>query len=260
LGSGSSGNAMVVETREGRLLVDAGFGIRELERRLRAVGVSPSALDAVLLTHEHGDHCRAARRLAQRYRLPVYASAGTLFGAGLRGLERAIEIRPGQAFELLGLLCEPVLLPHDAHQPVGVVLEDRSGRRLGLIADCGRLAEPAWSRFLDLETLVVEANHDLEMLRTGPYPWALKRRVAGPLGHLSNREAADGVASLAGDRLRQVVLYHLSRTNNLPALARAALSEELVRVGCHAQLVLTEQHATTAWLQVDPELTRPGGT
>lgn len=250
LGSGSSGNALLLETREGRVLVDAGFSLRELERRLRGVGVSPSTLRAVVLTHEHGDHCRGVVRLARRFRIAVYATRGTFAGHALRTLERTVEITPGAAFELCGLLCEPVLVPHDARQPVALVVEDRSGQRLGLLADCGSRSDAVLERFADLDTLVIETNHDLDMLRTGPYPWALKRRIAGARGHLSNTEAAGGVERVLSDRLRRVVLYHLSRTNNVPALAEDAIGERLERAGSLAEVMLTEQGRASSWFEV----------
>ena len=142
------------------------------------------------------------------------------------------------------------MIPHDASEPVGFVVEDPCGRRVGLVADVGCRTSLAWGRLRDLDVLIIETNHDLDMLRNGPYPWALKQRVAGRHGHLSNREAAEGLPELVGDRLRWVVLYHLSRTNNLPALAAAAIGETLDREGCPAQMAVTEQDRPTPWLEV----------
>ncbi len=252
LGSGSGGNAVIVESGPHRLMIDAGFSCREMVKRMKRLEFDPSTLGGLVLTHEHNDHCRGAQRLAKKLKLPVYGTAGTLDGAGLRGeaLEGAVEIRSGEPCEVAGFVVEPFLLPHDAAEPIGVLVEDRQGRRLGLVADLGCRTSLAWGRLKDLDVLVLETNHDLDMLRNGPYPWSLKQRVAGRHGHLSNREAAEGLPELVGDRLRWVVLYHLSRTNNLPALAAAAIGEALDREACPAHLALTEQDHPTPWLEV----------
>jgi phosphoribosyl 1,2-cyclic phosphodiesterase len=252
LGSGSGGNAVVLESGSRRLLIDAGFSCREIVKRMKRLDFDPAMLDAVLLTHEHQDHCKGARVLLQKLKLPVYGTAGTLEGAGLRGQAAAAggELRSGVAIEVGGFVVEPFMIPHDASEPVGFVVEDPCGRRIGLVADLGCRTSLAWGRLRDLDLLILETNHDLDMLRNGPYPWSLKQRVAGRHGHLSNREAAEGLPELLGDRLRWVVLYHLSRTNNLPALAAAAVGETLDREGCRAQLAVSEQDHPTPWLEV----------
>lgn len=252
LGSGSGGNAVVVQSGDRRILVDAGFSCRELVHRMALLGVDPKTLSAVVLTHEHQDHCRGIRQLAKRFKLPVYATAGTLEGMGLKGevARSAVVMRSGEPVEVAGFSVEPFALPHDAREPVGLVVEDGDGCRLGLVADIGHATRLAWGRLLDLDVLVLETNHDLDMLRNGPYPWSLKQRVAGRHGHLSNREAADGLPELISDRLRWVVLYHLSRTNNLPGLAASAIGEVLDRERCSAQLAVTEQDHPTPWLEV----------
>ena len=248
LGSGSKGNAVVLESGRRRLLIDAGFSCRELERRMRAVGIEPSTLEALVLTHEHSDHARGAELFSLRYRLKVYATAGTLAEVPLR--------RPGETLasgtrcEVGGFLVEPFAIPHDAREPVGLVVEDGAGHRLGLAADLGSATRLAWGRLRDLDLLILETNHDLEMLRSGPYPWSLKQRVAGRHGHLSNHQAAEGIPELVGDRLRSIVLYHLSQTNNLPGLAAAAIGEALDAVGCRAQTVVADQDHPTPWLEV----------
>ena len=252
LGSGSGGNAVVLESGSRRLLIDAGFSCREMVKRMKRLDFDPATLDAVLLTHEHQDHCKGARVLLQKLRLPLYGTAGTLEGAGLRAQAAAAggELRSGVPIEVAGFVVEPFMIPHDASEPVGFVIEDPCGRRIGLVADLGCRTSLAWGRLQDLDLLILETNHDLDMLRNGPYPWSLKQRVAGRHGHLSNREAAEGLPELIGDRLRWVVLYHLSRTNNLPALAAAAVGETLDREGCSAQLAVSEQDHPTPWLEV----------
>ncbi|HEX6865261.1 MAG TPA: MBL fold metallo-hydrolase [Thermoanaerobaculia bacterium] len=254
LGSGSGGNAVIVESGKHRILLDAGFSCRELVKRMKLLDFDPQTLGALVLTHEHQDHCRGADRFAKKYRLPVLATAGTLAGTPLRDEARkgAVTLRSGEPREVAGFLVEPFGIPHDASEPIGMVVEDPCGRRVGLVADVGCRTSLAWGRLYDLDVLILETNHDLDMLRNGPYPWSLKQRVAGRHGHLSNREAAEGLPELMGDRLRWVVLYHLSRTNNLPALAAAAIGEVLDREGCPAQMAVTEQDHPTPWLEVQP--------
>jgi phosphoribosyl 1,2-cyclic phosphodiesterase len=252
LGSGSGGNAVVLESGRHRILIDAGFSSRELHRRLALVEILPDSLSALVLTHEHVDHCRGAARFARRYRLPIFATAGTLreVRLGDDAAAGATVLRSGEPCEVAGFQVEPFLLPHDAREPIGAVFEDGDGRRLGLVADCGTHSHLAWARLRQLDVLVMETNHDLDMLRNGPYPWPLKQRVAGRHGHLSNREAAEGLPELMCERLRWVVLYHLSRTNNLPVLAAATVGEALAREGCGARVEVTGQHQPSPWLEV----------
>lgn len=254
LGSGSAGNAVVVESGRARLMIDAGFSCRELEARLAAIDVPPATLDAVLLTHEHEDHIRGAVRFARRHGVPVCASSGTLDALALGEDPPPVRIlRSGALSEVGGFVVEPFGLPHDAREPLGLVLEDRFGRRVGLVADLGTRSRLAWGRLSGLDALVLEANHDLDMLRNGPYPWPLKQRVASRHGHLSNRDAAEGLRELAGDRLGIVVLYHLSRTNNTAALALATVSEELARIDSVARVCVASQERPSGWLLIGGE-------
>jgi phosphoribosyl 1,2-cyclic phosphodiesterase len=252
LGSGSGGNAVVVESHGFRILIDAGFSCRELEKRMHEVGVEPSTIRALLLTHEHEDHVRGADRFARKHRLPVFLTAGTRIGTAL-GEEvaaRVERVQSGRPFEVGPFAVEAFDIPHDAREPVGFVLQDPAGRRIGLVADIGCRTQLAWGRLAALDLLLLETNHDLEMLRSGPYPWSLKQRVASRHGHLSNREAAEGLPELLSERLRAVVLYHLSRTNNLPALAASEIAGALAREGCAAEVVISNQFAPTSWLEV----------
>lgn len=253
LGSGSRGNAVVIEHDGCRLLVDAGFSCRQIEERLAELGVHPASLGGVVITHEHADHARGLDVLARRYQLPVWATEGTLDECrGLSGKVRsgARVLASGAPVEVAGFEVEPFAVPHDAREPVGLVIRSAAGHRVGLVADLGSRSRLAWGRLVDLDVLILETNHDLEMLRNGPYPWSLKQRVAGRHGHLSNRDAAEGLPELLNDRLRWVVLYHLSQTNNLPALAAAEIGEALAREGAPAAMALTEQDRPTPWLEV----------
>jgi phosphoribosyl 1,2-cyclic phosphodiesterase len=252
LGSGSAGNCLVVESAGRRILIDAGFSCREVEARCRRVGVAPETLEAVVVTHEHNDHSLGADRLARRLGLGVYATEGTL-----KALHWSRDARPrlhaiaaGWPYEIAGFEVEVFPVPHDATDPVGVVITDRAGDRIGLAADLGCWSRLAAARLQSVDLLVLETNHDLEMLRRGPYPWVLKQRVAGRHGHLSNQQAAEALPELVCDRLRSVVLYHISRTNNEPALAVDAVTEALDRAGSTARVTLTEQSRPSSWMEV----------
>lgn len=258
LGSGSAGNAVVVESEGGRLLIDAGFSCRQLEKRFEKVSGHPLEIDALLLTHEHQDHCRGLPVLWRKHAFRAFATEGTFRKIELdaeRPNERTV-IRSGEPFEIQNadgevvFRVEPFALPHDAREPVGYVVEDAAGCRLGLAADLGCRSQLAWGRMQNLDALIIEANHDLQMLRNGPYPWHLKQRVASRHGHLSNREAAEGILDLYDDRLRKIVLYHLSRTNNLPALAAQAMGDKLTAAGAEADIIVTRQDEPTAWMDV----------
>jgi phosphoribosyl 1,2-cyclic phosphodiesterase len=251
LGSGSAGNVLVVECGGRRLMVDAGFSCKQIEHRLGLVGLDGDGFDGIVLTHEHQDHCRGAARFARRHGLTVHATAGTLEALEFFEVDFPTSVlRSGVVEEIGSFAVEPFAVPHDAREPVGLVVEDSSGNRIGLAADLGARSQLAWGRLRELDALVLETNHDLEMLRSGPYPWPLKQRVAGRHGHLSNREAAEGVPELLCDRLRWVVLYHLSRTNNLPVLAAEAVLEALDREGSPARICVSEQTQPSAWLQL----------
>ena len=184
LGSGSSGNAVVVESGSHRILLDAGFSSRELVRRMGSLGFDPKTLSAVFVTHEHQDHVRGADAFAHRFKLPLYATAGTLDNVRLRDKVRCrtIVLRSGEPVAAGGFVVEPFLLPHDAQEPVGFVVEDPFGRRVGLVADLGCRSRLAWGRLCDLDVLLLETNHDPAMLAASAYPAWLKRRIGGQHG------------------------------------------------------------------------------
>jgi phosphoribosyl 1,2-cyclic phosphodiesterase len=232
LGSGSSGNALVVECDGERLLVDCGFGPRALATRLKAVGIAPESITALLVTHEHVDHAQGAERAQKKWRWPVFASAGTL--DALRDVEprwrRPVSPRAATIHE--GFSIESVAVPHDAAAPLAFVLTaTRSGARIAVAHDLGAVPAPLLERFAHCDLLCLEANHDPVMLRDGPYPAALKARIRGGKGHLSNDEGAGLAASLVHPGLKSVVLLHLSAVNNTPEVAERSVSATLRRAG-----------------------------
>jgi phosphoribosyl 1,2-cyclic phosphodiesterase len=186
LGSGSAGNVLVIESGDRRLMVDAGFSCKQIEHRLGLVGLDGDGFDGIVLTHEHQDHTRGAARFARRHGLTVYATAGTLEALEFPAADFPTSVlRSGAVQEIGGFAIEPFAVPHDAREPVGLVVEDSYGYRVGLAADLGARSQLAWGRLRELDALVLETNHDLEMLRSGPYPCSLKQRCAGRHGHLS---------------------------------------------------------------------------
>jgi phosphoribosyl 1,2-cyclic phosphodiesterase len=252
LGSGSGGNALVVEAGDGwaltRVLVDNGFNLRQLGRRLARVGLGLRDLDAVVVTHEHADHVGGVARFARRTGLPVYCSQGTAEAAELASVGvRVHALRAGETVGVGPLAIEPYAVPHDAAEPLQFVFSD-GDRRVGLLTDTGE-STPIIVAALDrVHALLLECNHDAAMLRGGCYPVFLKARIAGSLGHLSNEQAAEILASIDRSRLGWIAAAHLSKQNNTPALARAALAAVL---GCaDAEVAVADQDDGLGWRDV----------
>lgn len=249
LGSGSEGNALVIEAVDGlwptRVLVDNGFNLRQLRRRLARAGLSIDAIDAVVVTHEHSDHAGGVAALARRRRIPVFATAGTAQACGLTA--RGCDWRPlkdGAIVGIGGLSVRPYAVPHDAAEPVQFVFSD-GAVRLGLLTDIGSATDGVVAALAGLRVFILECNHDAEMLRTGPYPYSLKSRISGERGHLSNAQAAQLLARIDRRLLQSVIAAHLSRSNNRPALARAALARVL---NCgDADIAVADQDEGLSW-------------
>jgi phosphoribosyl 1,2-cyclic phosphodiesterase len=231
LGSGSSGNATVVQARCGtqlvHLLVDCGLGIRELDKRLGAAGMMADQIDAIFVTHEHGDHIGCARQLAVRERIPVYMSGGTYAAIGAPDFHGLLRLAcDGETIELGSLQVRPFTVPHDAREPLQLTCSDGDAR-LGVLTDLGHVTAHVLQQLAGCGTLLLECNHDEAMLMASSYPPFLKRRVGGAYGHLANAAAAAVAQSLLASGLRQVMAAHLSEQNNKPELAREALATAL---------------------------------
>jgi len=232
LGSGSSGNSTLVEASQGitstRLLVDAGFSVRELVKRLARAGCEPQDIDAVFITHEHGDHIGCALAFSARYRIPLITSRGTWRAVGSAGFESTLLhiARDGEALPLGDMELQPFAVPHDANEPLQLVLSD-GALRLGLVTDLGCAPDEVAKALANCQALLLECNHDEELLRTGRYHPALKKRILGSHGHLSNIAAANLLTRCLHKGLKTVSAAHLSEHNNTPDLARAALAEVL---------------------------------
>lgn len=248
LGSGSKGNAVVLEADGGRILVDAGFPARTLARRLAAADIPPESIGAVVLTHEHGDHVSGACSAARSWGWRVYATPGTIAATpGLPAL-RPHPIATGEPVTVDGLQLHCVRTPHDAQEPIAIVAEAvTTGARVGIAYDIGHVPMALEQALRGLDALILEANHDDEMLRTGPYPVVVQDRIAGAHGHLSNRAAADVARRVAHRGLRYVVLAHLSQHNNTPEVARATVDGAMRTTAFRGSLTVAHQDAVTSF-------------
>jgi len=243
LGSGSAGNSTLVEGTRGRLLIDCGLSARETARRLEQVGCEPRSIDAVVISHEHGDHVRGAARFSRRFGVPVRTTISTARAAGLAEPDVAglIHTEAGRPFTVGDLEVRPFSVPHDAVDNVGLIVEC-GGTRLGYATDLGHPSTLVMETLRDCDVLVTEANHDPDLLREGPYPWSVKQRILGRHGHLSNNEMAEVVAGVATARTRHLFLAHMSETNNTPALALAAGRRALEAAGrCGVEVHVARQ-------------------
>lgn len=228
LGSGSRGNAVLIECGETRVLIDAGFSPRELAARLAATGVPPQSIRACVITHEHTDHVRGACAGAERWGWALHATEGTAAACPALLAADARTFEPGASFSVGGLELRTVPTPHDASDPVAVVATSaRSGARVGVCYDLGHATDPVRVAMRELDLLVLEANHDEAMLRVGPYPPSVQRRIASRRGHLSNGAAAKLAREAASFNLKHVVLAHLSESCNDGALAARTVSDAL---------------------------------
>lgn len=249
LGSGSKGNGLLVCTGKSLVLLDCGFGLKDSVARLARLGVAPEQLNGILVTHEHGDHIGGVARLARKFDLPVWLTHGTLRSqpGAFAGISQLHEIDPHQAFSIRDMEIMPYPVPHDAAEPVQFVFGD-GARRLGVLTDVG-CSTPHIEAMLDgCHALVLECNHDTQMLTNGDYHYRLKQRVGGRLGHLSNQESAGLLASVDVSRLQHLIAAHLSEQNNTPELAVAALCEVL---GCAADWVgVATQQEGFDWREV----------
>ncbi|WP_163558601.1 MBL fold metallo-hydrolase [Halomonas sp. NO4] len=248
LGSGSKGNATLVSDGETWLLVDCGFGLRETERRLARLGVHPRQLDAVLVTHEHGDHLRGVGPLARRYGVPVHLTPGTWLAGRLGEVPCHHWITPQSPFAIGGIRVAPVTVPHDAREPVQFRFT-AGARCLGVLTDLGHASDHVAEAFAGCDALVLECNHDVQMLAEGPYPPRLKRRVGGRWGHLANAQAAGLLPRLGLDRLQRIVCSHLSEHNNRPERVLETLVPLLD--GDDSRLIVAAQADGMAWQCID---------
>jgi phosphoribosyl 1,2-cyclic phosphodiesterase len=237
LASGSTGNATLLESERTRLLVDAGLGKKETLRRLALLGISVDRVDAVLVSHEHTDHCSGVPQMARTWRAPVYLTESThhairslLPGNAAKKMERIEHIQPGQRFTIGDIEVSAFAIPHDAVDPLGFTFR-AGGIKVAIVTDLGYLPELVKQHLRGTDLLILESNHDLEMLKVGPYPWHIKQRVMSRTGHLSNHTVSEYLADeeCFDAQPRHLVLAHLSENNNNPDVARISAEEALRR-------------------------------
>ena len=249
LGSGSEGNALVVEVGQTRVLLDCGFSIKETVARLSKLALTPDDLSGIIVTHEHADHISGVTRLANKFTLPVWLSHGS--HAYLSNLDQGpahIRIIDSHAAFAIGEMeIVPFPVPHDAREPIQFVFGD-GARRLGVLTDTGMITPHIAHMLSGCDALMLECNHDRDLLANGPYPPSLKQRVGGRFGHLDNHAAADLLRAIDTTRLRHVIAAHLSRKNNLPELARNALAAAL---NCTEEWIgIADQENGFAWREI----------
>ena len=225
LGSGSRGNATLIQHQNTTLLVDNGFSLRQFTRRLERFGLSPDAIDAVLLTHEHGDHSGGVARLCAGHGIPLWTAVGTARAV----LDASFEYHPlvaGRTISIGSLEVLPVTVPHDASEPLQFIFRHpQSGRRLGILTDTGHITGHIVEAFDRLDALLLEFNYDPDMLESGPYPEPLKQRVGGRHGHLSNLQSMELLQRIDTSGLRHLIAAHISEKNNHPSIVASLISE-----------------------------------
>jgi phosphoribosyl 1,2-cyclic phosphodiesterase len=244
LGSGSSGNCAYLETDETRVLIDAGFSLRQIRQRLATIGRVPENLTGILVTHEHSDHVQSLPALSGKLGIPVYCNRPTQEAVEYQSKTRLTcrLFETGASFEVGDIMVETFTIPHDAQDPVGFLLRTSAGN-IGFLTDLGHTTRLVLERIRPAHALVLEANHDVKMLQDCPRrPWSLKQRILGRHGHLSNEAAADATEHIMSADLRHLYLGHLSRECNRPELAHSVVNDRLQKIGAtHVHLELTSQ-------------------
>jgi phosphoribosyl 1,2-cyclic phosphodiesterase len=251
LSSGSAGNAYWFESDGTALLVDAGLGPRETKKRLEAVGRNIEDLDAIVLTHEHSDHIHGAEKIARKYGVPIYLTKGTLDGSRIEtDGTKTVVFDNDTVFTIGELQVHACRTIHDAADPACFVIEARDGTRVGIASDLGHAHEAVIKHLTGCDGLFFEANHDLDMLRAGSYPWSLKRRIMSRVGHLSNDDSISAVQRLIGADLKTLCMIHLSQKNNHESIVRDMCSRLLRRTGASIEFAIARQFEPTGVFDV----------
>lgn len=249
LGSGSRGNATFIKTDSVRILIDAGLSRKEIAKRLAGIGEDPDGIDAVLVTHEHNDHGAGLRTLLKELRITAYLTPGTLRGLQPETFDmngsRIEPITTGLSFTVGDAEITPFAVPHDANEPTAFRISVQ-GMRITQLTDVGHMSDAVATHLIGADCLILESNHDLEMLRVGPYPWVLKQRLMGRYGHLSNTAVARFIRDQYDGRASHMVLAHLSERNNHPEIARQEAIRALRQRGLTCDVSTTRQQEPTA--------------
>jgi len=246
LGSGSAGNCFYFESDGTAILVDAGLGTRETKKRLTALGLDIEKVSAIVITHEHSDHIHGAERIARKHDIPIYCTQGTLIAGGFDSDETPVILfENNSTFQIGELNVHARKTIHDAADSACFVIESRDGARAGIASDLGYVNDEVRRHLTDCDGLFFESNHDLDMLRTGSYPWSLKRRIMSRYGHLSNDDAINAIERMLGPATRTLCLIHLSQKNNHESIVRDMATRLLRRTGAPIELAVAKQYEPT---------------
>jgi phosphoribosyl 1,2-cyclic phosphodiesterase len=246
LGSGSRGNGTLVRYNDTLVLVDCGFSLRQVEARMQRLEAEPTQIDAILVTHEHTDHCSGVGRLSRKYDIPVYLTHGTADSGRCDDVHEQRYFRSEDEFRIGDIEVHPVSVPHDAREPCQFVFIAQ-GKKLGVLTDLGSLTPVVLHHYRNCDALLLECNHDAEMLQQGSYPPALKRRVGGDWGHLNNLQAAELLGALERDGLQHLVVAHISEQNNSRERVQQALDTVWNR---GSEIVWANQSEGFDWLHL----------
>ncbi len=252
LASGSKGNAIYLGLRGFPILIDAGLSGIAIQKRMAAKGLDPAELKAIVVTHEHADHVNGVGILSRRFHLPVYISRRTATAAAgqLGKMDDLYHFRCGCPFSIGPLDLHPFATSHDACDPAGFTISC-GPHKIGLATDLGKVTAMVKSHLKNCNLLIIEANHDPEMLIQGPYPWPLKQRIKSRLGHLSNLQAMELIKDISHENLRHIILAHLSETNNTPEMARQAFHDHLPHIASGVQLHIACQENGTELIRLE---------
>lgn len=252
LSSGSAGNSVYIETDTHKILLDAGLSEKKLSARLARIDRNAGDLDAVFVTHEHSDHVKGVGPLVRKHNIPLYTTEGTLkkIQPKLGRVPSWKSIRSEEPVIFGDMVVEPYATPHDAEESVAFVIR-QGDTKIGHATDLGKVTPFVREKLQKSTALLVEANHDVEMLTVGPYPWSLKQRVKSDVGHLSNEACGELLSAVSHDGLRYVVLMHLSETNNLPELATLTAEQALGERFARLQMILARQNDPTGLITID---------
>ncbi len=251
LGSGSRGNCVFIESGETAILIDGGFSGKEIDARLASLGKTIDCLNGIFVTHEHHDHISGVGVMSRRCSIPVFANEGTFFGGEkrLKKLFKRNEFNTGDTLDFRDLCIRSFAISHDTHDPVGYIISDET-RSLGYCTDTGIVSTLVGRRLRGLDSLILEFNHDPELLKNGPYPPSLQQRVRSNQGHLANHDSAELLEKIVHENLQHVVLAHLSETNNSPEIAYREAAA-VIPQSCSLEILkISEQHKPTPLLTI----------